>query len=187
MSLRHWAKKRLEKRQAYSFADSAKVNHTLETIINKYNPQSILFYLPMSHEVDVTKLLLQERKKRLVYVPFMLGDSFKMVAYRQPLKRGKFKIKEPKNSHRVINNIDMMIVPILGMDKSYRRVGFGKGMYDRFYERLTKKPLVIFIQTSLCYTSSLITDDYDIKADYVITPKKTLQINNNRQGPLKVR
>lgn len=176
MTFRHWAKKRINLRTDYTLADSAKVNAQLEYIINTYNPHSILFYLPMPHEVDVRKVLKKERKKRSIYVPFMVGDSFKMVAYRQPLKRGKFNISEPRNSFVNIKHVDMMIVPILGIDKTYRRIGFGKGMYDRFYERLKKKPLVIFLQTSLCYTSSVITDDYDIKADYVITPKKLIKL-----------
>jgi 5-formyltetrahydrofolate cyclo-ligase len=176
MTLRHWAKKKIDQRRPYLFADSAKVNAKLESLIRKYDPKSILFYIPMPHEVDVGKLLQQERKKRTIYVPFMVGDSFKMVAYRQPLIRGRFNILEPKNSFLDIKDVDMMIVPILGMDKSYRRVGFGKGIYDRFYGRLKRKPLVIFTQTTLCYTSSLVTDDYDIKADYVVTPKKLIKI-----------
>ena len=176
MTFRHWAKKRINLRDAYSFADSAKVNAQLENIISTYNPHSILFYLPMPHEVDVRKVLNKERKKRSIYVPFMVDDSFKMVAYRQPLRRGKFNINEPRNSFVNIKHVDMIIVPILGIDKTYRRIGFGKGMYDRFYERLKKKPLVIFLQTTLCYTSSVITDDYDIKADYVITPKKLIKL-----------
>ena len=176
MSFRHWAKKRIGKRDTYSFADSAKVSDQLQSIIKNYNPNSILFYLPMSHEVDVNKLLNKERKKRSVYVPFMVGDSFKMVRYRLPLRRGKYNINQPRDSFLNIKHVDMIIVPILGMDKTYRRIGFGKGMYDRFYERLQKKPLVIFLQTTLCYTSSVITDDYDIKADYVITPKKLIKI-----------
>ena len=176
MTFRHWAKDRIAIRDRYTFADSAKVIAQLQHIIDTYNPDSILFYLPMPHEVDVSKLLKKERKRRSIYVPFMVGDSFKMVAYRQPLREGRFKIREPRDSRRNIKHVDMIIVPILGMDKTYRRIGFGKGMYDRFYERLKTKPLVIFLQTTLCYTSSVITDDYDIKADYVITPKKTMKI-----------
>lgn len=176
MSFRHWAKKRIGKRDAYSFADSAKVNDQLQSIINNYNPNSILFYLPMPHEVNVSKVLNKERKKRSIYVPFMVGNSFKMVAYRLPLRRGRYNINEPRDSFLNIKDVDMIIVPILGIDKTYRRIGFGKGMYDRFYERLKRKPLVIFLQTTLCYTSSVITDDYDVKADYVITPKKIIKI-----------
>ncbi len=176
MALREWAKKKIDQRKPYLFADSAKVNAQLESLIQKHDPRSILFYIPMDHEVDVHKLLIKERKKRKVYAPFMVGDSFKMVAYRQPLVRGRFNILEPKQSFFNIKDVDMMIVPTLGIDKTYRRIGFGKGIYDRFYARLKRKPLVIFIQTTLCYSSSLVTDDYDIKADYVITAKKLLKI-----------
>jgi 5-formyltetrahydrofolate cyclo-ligase len=172
MAFRKMAKKRLQRRLPYRFADSAKANILLENLLSMHQPESILFYLPMDHEVDVSSVLKKARKKHKVYVPFMFGDSFKMVAYRLPLIKGKFNILEPKNSPLNIKKVDMIIVPILGIDKTNRRIGFGKGMYDRFYERLADKPIVVFLQTTLCQTTSVITDDYDIKADYIVTPKE---------------
>ena len=62
-----------------------------------------------------------------------------------------------------------MIVPILGIDKTFRRVGFGAGMYDRYYPTLKKEPITIFTQLQLCYTKSIVTDTYDIKPNYIIT------------------
>jgi 5-formyltetrahydrofolate cyclo-ligase len=51
-----------------------------------------------------------------------------------------------------------------------QRVGFGKGMYDRFFEKLQKRPYTVFIQPKLCHTKEKICDRYDITGDVVITP-----------------
>ncbi len=67
-----------------------------------------------------------------------------------------------------------MIVPVVGVDGDLRRVGFGKGMYDRFYATLKRRPVVVFVQRKKCMTKERICDAYDIEADYYITPEVTL-------------
>lgn len=177
-AFRVWAKKQLDKRHDNVIKKRAVIEGKLKGLIDYYNPNSILFYLPMAHEVDLLPLLVKERKKRKVYVPFMVGNSFKMVAYRLPLIRGRYNIKQTKNSFKKIDKVDMVIVPILGFDATFRRIGFGKGMYDRFFARLKRKPITIFVQQETYYTPSIISDDFDVKADYIITDKLFLHIRS---------
>lgn len=144
---------------------------SLEKILDEINAKSILFYLPLAFEVDIRPLLNKNRRIKKTYVPFMVEESFKMVTYRLPLKRGNFGVYEPKNSLLNIKNVDVAIVPVVGVDADARRVGFGKGMYDRFFSRLTKKPITIFVQLDECICEEKITDHYDVQADIYITPK----------------
>lgn len=143
----------------------------VENIIKKYNPKSILLYLPMGHEVDVRPLFRRLRRDRKIYVPFMEGESFKLVQYRLPLLKKRFGILEPMNSHFYLSKIEMAIVPVVGVDGRFRRIGFGKGMYDRFFGSLKQKPLTLFVQLAKCYTKKKITDDFDVLADIYITPE----------------
>jgi 5-formyltetrahydrofolate cyclo-ligase len=48
-------------------------------------------------------------------------------------------------------------------------------MYDRFFEKLDKRPYTIFTQLELCYTQELLCDVYDIACDLLITPKKSIK------------
>ena len=107
----------------------------------------------------------------------MQGESFKMVPFRLPLKKKKFGIFEAGNTVRHINKIDIAIVPAVGVDGNLQRVGFGKGMYDRFFEKLQKKPYTIFTQLEFCYTKELICDSYDVKCDLLLTPTKVIRRN----------
>ncbi len=140
-------------------------------IIDLHKPKKVLLYIPLSIEVDVQPLinLLRKRKNIEVYVPFMRGDSFVPVKYRLPLRVKKFGIKEPSFSPQNNIKLDMVIVPIVGIDETYRRVGFGKGMYDKFYERLKYKPITVFTQLKLCKSNEIVTSQHDIKPDYIIT------------------
>jgi len=145
----------------------------IQKIIDLHQPKKILLYIPLNLEVDVMPIIMELRKRKNieVYVPFMKGKSFVPVKFRYPLKVKRFGIKEPSFSLFKNNEIklDMAIVPILGVDETYRRIGFGAGMYDRFYETLKSKPITIFTQLVLCKSKKIVTQKHDIKPDYIIT------------------
>lgn len=133
--------------------------------------ESVLAFWPLGMEPDIRSGIAALRRNKKVYMPFMEDDSFKMVPFRLPLTQKQFGIYEPGNSKLKIKKIDVAIVPAVGVDGEGRRIGFGKGMYDRFFARLKHKPYIIFVQSKLCNTSKYICDEYDIKADLLITPE----------------
>ena len=149
---------------------SLKINRQLLHHKKLRKANAILGFWPLGLEPDIRRTLNTLRRKKKVYLPFMEDDSFKMVPFRLPLEAKKFGIYEPGNSNRKIKKIDVAIVPAVGVDAEGRRVGFGKGMYDRFFARLRQKPYIIFVQNELCKTTEYICDDYDIKANQLITP-----------------
>jgi len=153
-----------------------KINKKLQKLLqNVPRNSNVLFYIPLKNEADITKVLKKFRKKFNIFIPFMVGKSFKMVPYRLPLKRKKFGILEAGNSYKKINKIDLAIVPIVGIDKNFKRVGFGKGMYDRFFEKLKQKPYTVFVQLKLCQSQESVCDDYDVKGDMLITSEVWLE------------
>ncbi|RUM65829.1 MAG: 5-formyltetrahydrofolate cyclo-ligase [Sulfurospirillum sp.] len=151
----------------------------IEAIIDAKKPRSLLFYMPMPIEVDLRNLMQKMRKRYKIFVPFIVKESFKMVNYRLPLRRNSYKIYEPPQSRLKIKDVDMIIVPVVGVDGACKRVGFGKGMYDRYFQKLKKRPVVVFVQRVKCATHEIVTDDYDIMADFYVTPKETLYRGRN--------
>ncbi len=156
------------------------VVNKLEKLIRKNRYKNILLYIPLNSEVNSIQLIKKIRSKYNIYVPFMEGISFKMVKFRLPLFRKKFNIREPKNSYAVTPKIDLAIVPVLGVDGAFKRIGFGKGMYDRFFESLKSSPKVVFVQLGECFTQEFLCESHDILADIYITPYKTRINNDNR-------
>jgi 5-formyltetrahydrofolate cyclo-ligase len=116
--------------------------------------------------------VLRKNGKYKVFVPYMVGNSLKIVPFRLPLKVRKYNIKEPKFSNLSYNiKLDLAIVPIIGTDDSFRRIGFGFGFYDRFFSSLKYKPKILFTQLCLCKATDILTQNHDIKANYIITNK----------------
>jgi 5-formyltetrahydrofolate cyclo-ligase len=153
-------------------------------MIRKLKAESIFLYIPLGIEVDIDPLIRRLRRQHLsLFVPFMEGESFRLVKYRMPLEMKQYGIKEPRNS-RVYRkrDIDLAIVPMIGTDPTLRRVGFGKGMYDRFFEREKKYiKKTVFVSRILCQCKSIVTDHYDVAADMIVTPEKILYRKNSRQ------
>jgi len=154
------------------------LNLALSKELKNIKNKKILFFWPLGFEANITDSILKKRKECELFLPFMEGESFKMVPFRLPLKKKKFGIYEAGNSLRNISKIDIAIVPAVGVDGSLQRVGFGKGMYDRFFAKLKKKPYVIFVQAHPCYTKESVCDDYDVAADLLLTPKAKIKANS---------
>ena len=150
------------------------VINTLEEIIKVNKYKNILLYIPLENEVDTMPLIKKIRRKSNVFVPFMEGVSFKMVKFRLPLFKKSFNIREPKNSFRKAPKIDLAIVPVLGVDGAFKRIGFGRGMYDRFFESLKSSPKIVFVQLGECFTVNKLCESHDIRADIYITPYKIM-------------
>jgi len=163
--------KEISKKRVHNYKKDKLINWQLYHYIKKEKFKNIMLFIPLKNEVNIKPLikLLRERGYNL-YVPYMEGKSFKLVPYRLPLFNKKFNIKEPRVSNRRVKTIDLAIVPILGIDKSLKRVGFGKGMYDRFFEKNGSKiKSTLFLERDIYFSPQVITNEYDIQADKLCT------------------
>jgi 5-formyltetrahydrofolate cyclo-ligase len=150
------------------------MNKKLLDALKDMSGKNILIYYPLEMEADIRKTIIHLRKKNNLFIPFMENESFKIVPFRLPLQKKRFNIYEAGNSLKKIKNIDIAIVPVVGVDGAMQRIGFGKGMYDRFFEKLSKRPYTIFIQARICFTKKLLCDHYDVKGDILISGDRRL-------------
>lgn len=165
------------------FILNKKIINSLKIIIleleKSHSIQDVLFYMPFGFEADILPLMREYRKKYNCFIPFIQDVSFKMIPFRYPFVNNRFGIKEGFNSLFYKKKLDLMIVPILGYDIANKRIGFGKGMYDRFFSNLKKKPIVVFVQLKNIFSKEMITEDFDIKFDIYISPKIIIKRVNN--------
>ena len=148
------------------------INNLMKIIIgNKI--KNVLLYIPLVQEVNVLPFIHKLKKSGFnVYVPYMNGETLKVVPFRYPLVVKKFNVKEPKNSNigkRI--KIDVAVVPIVGFDSTKRRIGYGAGFYDRFFDGLHYTPMTVFVQRCICKSKTILTESHDIKGEYIVTNK----------------
>ncbi len=162
-------------RRIYSY----RINRYLEQLFIKLKPKSILFYMPLKFEPNVLPILKNLQKKKVeIFTPFIYGKTFKMVKFRLPLIKSSFGTFESGNSKREVQRVDIVIVPVIGIDANFKRVGFGKGMYDQFFPTLKNRPIIIFVQNIGIVAKTVITEQHDIRANYYITPYLSLKIKD---------
>ena len=114
---------------------SQKIHNRLKQVEIFRSAKKIACYFPIGSEVltqDIMQEILGEGKE--VSLPKVVGDSlsFRKIRGGKDLEKGEFGIMEPKDNCPEVNEIDIVLVPTVGITKSGVRLGYGHGYYDRF-------------------------------------------------------
>ena len=100
--------------------------------------KTIGIYVSLPGEVNTFPLIQQALKSHCVCVPKIINDEmeFYYIHSLNDLKEGTFHVLEPTtNQIANIQDIDLMIVPMLAFDNQNYRVGYGKGFYDKYFAK----------------------------------------------------
>ncbi|WP_298246818.1 5-formyltetrahydrofolate cyclo-ligase [uncultured Christiangramia sp.] len=129
-------------------------------------------------EVNTEYLLhvLQGKDKEII-VPKSDFETGEMINYlltdQTRIVKNPWNIPEPVDGIQIAaQQLDAVFIPVLALDKSGHRVGYGKGFYDRFLSRCKKD--IIKIGVSFYGPVDEISDVYtsDIPLDYCVTPNR---------------
>ena len=91
------------------------------------------------------------------------------------LTDGPFGIKEPKVFSSVpFEEIDLFIVPVVAVDRSGNRIGWGFGYYDGLL-RSQKKPIVA-LAYKFQVVDSIEPSETDVAVDYIVTEDEIIKI-----------
>lgn len=138
----------------------------------------VLTYVSTPIEVDTHMLIKYSlSQNKTVAVPRCISGTrdmkFYIIASMDDLESGSFSVLEPKveicKEYTDFENA-ICIVPGLAFDVEGYRLGYGKGYYDRFLDKIgfIKK---IGIEYCACTVSKLYRGKYDLPVDILITEK----------------
>ncbi len=87
------------------------------------------------------------------------------------LVKSRYGIPEPVGGKPVPpETIDLVFVPLLAFDRRGQRVGYGKGMYDRFLKQCRADARTIGLSLFGPLDEIIETDSYDVPLHTVVTP-----------------
>jgi len=148
--------------------------------------KTISLFLPIERQKEINTYTILEKGISLdvkIALPKTSpgAANLKHILYESqaPLFVNAFGIPEPKDGVEIKpNQFDFVLVPLLAIDKSGYRIGYGKGYYDRFLKKCA--PNCIFIGLHLFEEFSEIDDlnKYDIPLNYCITPTQIIHFDN---------
>jgi 5-formyltetrahydrofolate cyclo-ligase len=134
----------------------------------------VMFYIAFDGEVR-TEEMIEEAKKtgKLVAVPVCKKDRITLRPVRlddnAKLKKGPYGIYEPAIERYIrLEDLDLVIVPGVAFDKKGNRLGRGKGYYDRFLKRLTKKTASVGLAFDFQILPSIPATTHDVSVNKVI-------------------
>ncbi|MBN9313695.1 MAG: 5-formyltetrahydrofolate cyclo-ligase [Chryseobacterium sp. 39-10] len=176
--------KYLKKREALSkdevLTKSAQIFENFVDFFKLEKMQNVHCFLsiPEKGEVDTSLFVETFFKHQVnVFVPKIVNKkmiSVTLTADTQ-LKKNAWGITEPEsNDNTELNSFDLVLTPLLYCDAHGNRVGYGKGYYDGFFEKLT--PHSIKVGVSFFNPQEEIDDSWekDIPLDYLVTPTEVL-------------
>lgn len=129
-------------------------------------------------EVNTHGLLedLVNSEKRLVVSITNFDDgtlSHRYLESMDDLKKNKWGVLEPvKGEVASPDELDLVIVPMVGGDRKKNRIGYGKGFYDRFLQYVSCP--VIGLLFDRCLVDSVPVESFDVSLDKCITESKII-------------
>jgi 5-formyltetrahydrofolate cyclo-ligase len=139
--------------------------------------QHIAFYYSSNNELDVMPALLYAIKAgKKCYLPHIAtnSDILKFIYFdnETSLTTGAYNIPSPRVTSSSVfidpSALDLVIMPVVAIDKDQNRIGMGKGYYDKtfsFKNTSANKPKLI----AACYKFQLIAEiepePWDIQCD----------------------
>lgn len=136
--------------------------------------QTVVAYYSLDDEVDTHRMIDELLAAgKTVYLPKVVsGEQMVLCRYtgQESLQQGAFGIMEPFGPSMPTNTtIDVVLVPGMAFDAQGRRLGRGKGYYDRFLSVLPHpRPQLIGVCFDFQKVDSVPTGPFDMAVDIVI-------------------
>jgi 5-formyltetrahydrofolate cyclo-ligase len=144
--------------------------------------QRILMFYPLNDEPDIAPLLQQALTAgKTIALPrynSSLGvyEAALIRSLTEDLVPGRFGVREPSPNCPALplNQLDLTLVPGIAFDASGRRLGRGKGFYDRLLPGTTGMTLGLAFDWQ--ESDALPTEPHDVELDAILTPTRWLKV-----------
>lgn len=156
-----------------AIADSREICNRLALCPEFQQATRILLYHSLADEVNTHQFIQDWCDKKEIYLPRVNGEQLQLAHFRNAddLELGSYSIIEPKASAISdidINDIDLVVLPAMAIDRHGNRLGRGKGFYDRLLQDYTAgyKIGIIYDYQLL---DNIPANEHDIRIDKIIT------------------
>lgn len=132
-----------------------------------------------NREVDTRKLIEKSLAMgKQVVVPKIVGagklEHFKITSLGE-LRENSLGVPEPDGGNKIsIQNLDLIIVPMVAGDRNKNRIGYGAGYYDRFLQNSTASKVGLLYECQL-FDGTIPVEEFDIPLDILITELRRIK------------
>lgn len=173
-------KQRRQLPQSIVWLSTSQISEKVIKLIETKKFKHIHTYLPKkaSGEMD-TFVVIENIWEKFPDIKISVPVSFEQKIQHSEIfldtkyKYDKYLIPAPIAIKKIdINDIDLVIVPLVAFDKDCNRIGYGKGFYDKFLAQLPKSTHKLGLAYDFQEVDEIRFQRHDIKLDEVLTPTK---------------
>lgn len=149
--------------------------------------RTLALYFANDAEMDPLPLLkLARTAGKRIFLPRLRDRRLEFVAHGlgAPLRRNRFDIPEPIGSAIALRKLDVVCMPLVGFDRSGRRLGMGGGFYDRTFAGKVaantfkmRGPLLIGLAYAFQQVAQLPRERWDVPLAGVVTERAWIRAN----------
>lgn len=145
--------------------------------------KTISLFLPIERQKEINTYIILEKGVAIgtnVSLPKTIERSHSLKHYlyesQNQLALSELGIPEPTSGKLIKpETLDYVFVPLLAVDKTGHRIGYGKGYYDRFLLKCSSKCQFIGLHLFDEFIEIEDVDTHDVQLDYCITPTKIIR------------
>lgn len=151
--------------------------------------QHICFYLASETEASCANMLEHAwQMQKNTFIPYITdfnAGQMEMTAYTSEtsvitIRPGLQQVAEP--TIVAPQDLDLMLVPLVGFDYQGNRLGMGGGFYDRYLSRCPTSITKVGLAYACQEVDNLPTEPWDIPLDFIITENSLIDCRNEHDA-----
>lgn len=147
------------------------VGAELDRLLANHPGAVVSLYWPFRGELDLRGWMARAHERGfLILLPAVEGKarplSFRAWAPGCRMERGVWNIPVPADGAQM--RPDVVVAPLVGVDKQNYRLGYGGGFFDRTLAALDPRPLVIGVGHPVAEMPTIFPQPHDIPMDVVV-------------------
>ena len=142
----------------------------------------LALYAPIHREVETAAVASKALSTgRMLLYPAVQGNDLRFcrIASLGELLPGCFGIPEPTGDRCDPGEADLIVVPGAAFDLFGRRIGYGKGYYDRALHRLEGSGRLVGFCYDFQLFEEIVGEPHDVTMDLIVTELRVVRVNKN--------
>ena len=161
-----------EKLKNISLVDAEYSKTVVNRLQNLIKDKIVCTYIPLENEININMHLKGQSELSTTCIK---DGEIKICIYEEPFEKNSFNVYQPINL-KIIDKVDIFLVPGVGFDKKGTRLGKGSGFYDQLLANHLNSTF-IGITDKNHILEEIPSENHDIQMHSLLTHDEFIDIN----------